>query len=292
MGKLLRWDIFLAILGGVGFWGLTRPNTVDATDFAGLTGDVAAGEQVFLATGCASCHVDPAAEKSDPPVLAGGYRIDSPFGTFISPNISPGPEGIAGWSVVDLANALMAGVSPQGQHLYPSLPYTTYQNMEPQDIADLKAYMDTLPVSDVASAAHELGFPFTLRRGLGLWKLKNMKPGWALADTPDPAVMRGRYLVEAQAHCAECHTPRDVTGGLDRSRWMTGAPNPSGKGTIPAIDPGNLTWSAGDIAYYLETGFTPDFDSAGGQMVDVIANMAKLPPADREAIAAYLKALP
>ncbi|MDD9976797.1 MAG: diacylglycerol kinase, partial [Boseongicola sp.] len=52
-----------------------------------------------------------------------------------------------------------------------------------------------------------------------------------------------------------------------------------------------LSGSARDNAYYLETGFTPDFDSAGGEMTDVIENMAKLPAEDRNAIADYVKAL-
>ena len=52
------------------------------------------------------------------------------------------------------------------------------------------------------------------------------------------------------------------------------------------------SWSEGDIASYLETGFTPDFDSVGGSMVDVQQNIAHLPASDREAIAAYLKAVP
>ena len=56
--------------------------------------------------------------------------------------------------------------------------------------------------------------------------------------------------------------------------------------------PATLGWSAGDIAYYLESGFTPDYDSAGGHMAHVVENMAQLPASDREAIAAYLLALP
>ena len=81
-------------------------------------------------------------------------------------------------------------------------------------------------------------------------------------------------------------------GGLDRAAWMAGAPNPSGSGTIPPLTPDKLTWSQAEIAAYLNDGFTPDFDSAGGSMVSVIANMAMLSDADRLAIAAYLKALP
>jgi mono/diheme cytochrome c family protein len=78
-------------------------------------------------------------------------------------------------------------------------------------------------------------------------------------------------------------------------QWLAGAPNPEGEGRIPNITPGSKSigsWSESDIINYLETGFTPDFDSVGGSMVEVQQNMAKLPASDREAIAAYLKAVP
>lgn len=295
LGPMRRVFLFLAGIAAIavaaGLW-LSRPRPVTPDLIAGLTGEAARGEAVFWAGGCASCHAAPGAKDEAKLVLSGGYRIDSPFGTFLAPNISPSTQGLAGWTTLDLANALLAGVSPDGRHYFPALPYTTYQNMTPQDLVDLKAFLDTLPPSDVESQPHELGFPFNIRRGVGLWKRINMKPGWHMATAMDATVEQGRYLVEALAHCAECHTPRDVTGGLDESRWLAGAPNPSGKGKIPAIAPGQLDWSATDIAYYLETGFTPDFDSAGGQMAKVVANMAHLTKQDRAAIAAYLKALP
>jgi mono/diheme cytochrome c family protein len=103
-------------------------------------------------------------------------------------------------------------------------------------------------------------------------------------------LQRGRYLVEALGHCGECHTPRNPVGAPINAQWLTGAANPSGEGRIPAINA--LDWSEKDIAYYLETGFTPDFDSAGGHMAAVVENLAKLPASDRAAIAAYLAALP
>jgi mono/diheme cytochrome c family protein len=96
-------------------------------------------------------------------------------------------------------------------------------------------------------------------------------------------------LVEAQAHCAECHTPRNALGGLKSSAWLTGAVLP-GEGKVPGITPDALEWSANDIAFYLETGFTPDFDSAGGPMAHVVENMGQLTPEDRDAIAVYLQA--
>ncbi|MEY8842863.1 cytochrome c, partial [Cribrihabitans sp. XS_ASV171] len=145
-----------------------------------------------------------------------------------------------------------------------------------------------LPQSDQASAPHEIGFPFSIRRGLGLWKAMFVDPDWVMAGELTPEQQRGRYLVEALAHCGECHTPRGALGNLDTARWMAGAPDPSGKGQIPPLTPDELTWSAGDIAYYLESGFTPDYDSAGGHMVAVIDNFAELTPEDRAAVAAYV----
>jgi mono/diheme cytochrome c family protein len=82
---------------------------------------------------------------------------------------------------------------------------------------------------------------------------------------------------------------------LIEARWLAGAPNPEGRGRIPNITPGGSAvgeWSAADIEYYLESGFTPDFDTVGGTMVAVQENMAELTKEDRAAIAAYLKALP
>ena len=272
---------------------LTRPGAVTETALAGLVGDPVAGEQVFWAAGCASCHAVEGATGEDRLVLAGGQRFTSDFGVFVAPNISMHPEaGIGDWDFADFVTALQEGTSPEGRHYYPAFPYTAYRLAERQDLADLWAFWQGLPVSDVPSAAHEVGFPFSIRRAVGVWNLLNLQDDFAVAGDLDAEEARGRYLVEALAHCAECHTPRDALGGLDRSAWMAGAPNPSGSGTIPALTPDRLTWSEGEIAAYLNDGFTPDFDSAGGHMVSVIRNMAMLPEADRLAIAAYLKALP
>ena len=158
---------------------------------------------------------------------------------------------------------------------------------------DLKAYLDSLPAVESSVGDHALDFPWSIRRGIGLWKRRYLDTNPVLGiDAPNPVIERGRELVEGAGHCGECHTPRDRFGGLIRSRWLAGAPNPEGKGRIPNITPAGKNtsdWSAGDIAYYLESGFTPDFDTVGGSMVAVQENMAMLPKADREAIAAYLK---
>jgi len=127
---------------------------------------------------------------------------------------------------------------------------------------------------------------------MGGWKLL-FKTDARIADidTTDPVLARGQYLVEGPGHCAECHTPRNLVGGMNMSKWLAGGPNPDGPGRIPNITPHALKWSAADIAEYLNSGFTPDFDTVGGSMVAVQENMAKLSATDRMAIALYLKAI-
>ena len=292
MRKILLALLALGLLTGAAALALTRPDRLAPGSLAGLEGDPAHGETVFWAAGCASCHAAPGTEGEARLVLSGGYRIESPFGTFVAPNISPHPEaGIGGWSAEDFVTALRHGTSPEGRHYYPAFPYTSYADMTLADAVDLKAFIDTLPPDPTPSASHELDFPFSIRAGIGLWKALNLDPA-PVVPAASPELERGRYIVEALAHCAECHTPRNAMGGLDRTRWMAGAPNPSGEGRIPGITPAQLDWTAQDIAYYLETGFTPSFDSAGGTMGSVVRNFANLAPEDRAAVAAYVKALP
>lgn len=282
----------VALGGAAAGWWLTAPAPLPAATFEGLTGDPARGETVFVAAGCASCHMAPGAEGEAELVLTGGQRFPSDFGTFVAPNISPSAAGIGGWSVADLGNALMRGVSPEGTHYYPALPYASYARMQPQDVADIHAYMQGLPPSDVASLPHEIGFPFSIRRSIGGWKLLFLNTDWVLQGDLTPEETRGREIVEALAHCGECHTPRNALGGMDTARWLAGAPNPSGEGNIPNITPGKLTWSTGEIVTYLTSGFTPEYDSVGGHMAHVVENMARLPDSDRQAVAAYLKKVP
>jgi mono/diheme cytochrome c family protein len=135
-----------------------------------------------------------------------------------------------------------------------------------------------------------------VRRGLGLWKLIYVDGKTFVRDSSkDDVVNRGAYLVEGPGHCAECHSPRNLFGGIIRERRFAGGPDPEGKGWVPNITPhvdGIANWSQKDIVYLLETGFTPDSDSVGSTMADVVLNTAKLSPDDRAAMAIYIKSLP
>ncbi|WP_299986940.1 cytochrome c [uncultured Ruegeria sp.] len=293
MKRFFLFTAFIALLVGLAGLVLTRPQRMDQSQLDDLNPDLARGEIVFHAAGCASCHSAQGAIGEDKLMLSGGRRFETDFGTFIAPNISSDPEvGIGSWSVLDLANALIHGTGPEGQHYFPAFPYTSYAHMTTDDVVSLHAFLSTLPAVTAESKAHEVGFPFNVRRGMGGWKLLFMTPEWVVEGDLTDQQRLGRYLVEALGHCAECHTPRNSLGGLKRDLWLTGAPNPNGKGRIPGLTSDQLDWSEADIGEYLKSGFTPDYDSAGGEMVEVIENTSRLTDEDRLAIAAYLKAVP
>jgi len=298
MKKLAVAILALAIVAAAVFYFLTAPERLSDAQIALLPeGRAAEGEMVFWAGGCGSCHAAPGAKGDDKLLLGGGLELKTPFGTFVAPNISSDEtNGIGGWSVVEFANAMLKGVAPDGRHYYPAFPYASYARMNYQDIADLFTFMKTLPAIEAKAPDHQLGFPFNIRRGLGLWKHLNVSPNPVIqTQLANQQVRRGQYLVEGPAHCGECHTPRDPMGGLDLAKWLGGAPAATGEGFVPNLTDGAKglgAWSVEDIAYYLESGFTPEYDSVGGEMVSVQENMARLTAEDRTAIAAYLKAVP
>jgi mono/diheme cytochrome c family protein len=298
--RILRALVALFAAAIAAGWWLTRPLTIAPAELPDHEPDPMAGERIFWAGGCASCHASPVdgkrARGDDKLLLGGGMELDTAFGIFRVPNISSHPEdGIGAWALIDFVNAMQRGVSPDGLHYYPSFPYTSYARMSAADVMDLKAFLDSLPPIEGRVASHSLGFPWSVRRGVGAWKLKYLDAAPIVPAGSSELVERGRQLVEGAGHCGECHTPRDRFGGLVHDRWLGGAQNPEGEGRVPNITPGgkNISgWSAADIAYYLESGFTPEFDTVGGSMVAVQENLSKLGGEDRDAIAAYLKALP
>jgi mono/diheme cytochrome c family protein len=275
------------------FWFLTIPNTVPASALAPRTPDLANGKTMFHAGGCASCHAIP--KQEDKTKLGGGLALGSPFGTFYVPNISSDrTDGVGAWSEAQFVTAMVKGISPAGEHLFPAFPYTSYQRMTLDDIRDLFAYLKTLPAVTGKVRDHALPFPFNIRRTLGLWKFLFLDGRPFTADPSQSAQWnRGSYLVNAPGHCAECHSPRNMLGAVKRNLRFTGGPSPDGKGGVPNITQQKLkNWTVKDIADTLTTGMTPDADFVGGSMVEVVRNTSQLSEPDREAMATYIKSLP
>jgi mono/diheme cytochrome c family protein len=286
----------LILIGAAGFgifWWLTTQAVVTAASLPPRTPNLANGQTAFNAGGCSSCHAVP--NQPDRLKLGGGLAMPSPFGTFYVPNISSDPTyGIGRWSEADFVTAVLKGTSPDGTHYFPAFPYASYQHASVDDVRDLFAYLKTLPAVSGKLRDHDVPFPFNIRRNVGVWKFLFMNDKPVVADASRPASWnRGAYLVGGLGHCAECHSPRNFLGGIVEAQRFAGGPNPEGEGWVPNITQKRLgDWSAKDIAYFLETGQTPDGDTAGGSMVRVIKNTSQLSAEDRMAIAEYVKSLP
>ncbi len=254
------------------------------------------GEYIFNAGGCAGCHTD---IKQKGPLLAGGRPMDTPFGRFYGPNITPDLEyGIGSWTDEQFITALQSGISPQGKPYYPSFPYTAFTKATRQDLLDLKSYIFSLPAVSQPNRPHELRFPFNFRLLLWPWRFLNFEPG-TLADDPsqDATLNRGRYLVEALGRCSQCHTPRNALGAtiadLNMAGAIVGPDGPSFPNISPHPDTGIGSWSIADIVQLLKSGLTPDFDSVGASMGEVVEETtSRLLDQDLEAIAQYLLSLP
>jgi mono/diheme cytochrome c family protein len=250
------------------------------------------GRYLFGVAGCASCHT------RDVP-LAGGRALETPFGTFYPPNITPNPEqGIGTWSEADFRRALGEGISPAGEEYYPAFPYTSYTRIRPDDARALYAWLMRQPPSDRVNRPHDLPWYLLSRRLVRDWKVGRFEPGPFRDDPARPAEWnRGAYLANALGHCDECHTPRDLLGGLRRDLHLAGNPDgPEGR-PVPNItmDPetGIGHWTPAQHREFLATGRRPDGSYPGPLMSEVLATSAmSLSPADRRALAAYLRSLP
>jgi mono/diheme cytochrome c family protein len=254
---------------------------------------IARGEQVFHIGGCTNCHT-----AKNGQLLAGGDPLATPFGTFHPPNITPDPTtGIGGWTEAQFIRAMREGRSPSGAPYYPAFPYTSYTRMSDEDLSALKAYLDTVPPVQQPRHDHELSFPFNQRWGIRLWQWAFFTPE---RHVPQPdkgeAWNRGAYLALGPGHCVECHTPRDTLGVLDMDMAFAGGDLGGPDGKVPNVTPsadGIGDWSEGDITTALTLGMLPDGDFLGGEMGKIVSNgTSKLPPADVEAIIAYLRSLP
>lgn len=299
MKKLLAALAVLGALGFAGYFVLTAPFTWSALhptrDVAdGNAANLVNGEALFYAGGCGTCHATPTQKLQT--VLGGGLALTSGFGTFYMPNISPHQtDGIGAWTSEQFTRAMREGVSANGDHQYPSFPYTSTQRMTANDLRDMFAFIKTLPPVTGKARDHDLSFPFTMRRGVGLWKLLFLD-GEALLPNARKSQSwnRGRYLVEGPAHCAECHSQRNLIGATKSDMRFAGAPDPEGHDYIPNItqdETGIGFWSQRQITDYLTTGTTPIGTQAGESMTAVVANLAHLTPDDRAAMAEYIKSL-
>ncbi len=264
--------------------------TVSTVARADDPGAIGRGKYLYEAAGCGSCHGD-----ASP---SGGLGLDTPFGVFYVPNITPDKQnGIGTWSQSDFHTALRDGIRPDGAYLFPVFPFTSFTNLTDRDIDDLYAYLMSLPAAPVPNKPHRANFPFGWRALLVVWRTLFFTPGPIQVEpAKGDEWNRGNYLVHAVAHCEECHTPRNFLGAIKPSMSFSGnIGGPDGQ-NAPNITPDAKTgigdWSIKDIEQLLKTGLTPESDQVGSGMKAVVRGTSKLTDADRHAIAVYLKSVP
>jgi len=256
------------------------------------------GRYILYAGGCISCHT-----SESGPDLAGGVPIETPFGIMYSTNITPDVEtGIGSWSIEDFSNAMRKGILPDGSHLYPTFPYTSYTLMSDADIGLLYDYLMSIPATRFEPPDNDLRFPFNLRSLVGIWKRlffeeRRFEPRSDKSDHWN----RGAYLVEGLGHCSACHTPRGLLGNEKLDLALTG-------GTYrDEIDGHFLNWSATNLRHarnglefwskdqieeYLKLGFSERAGTFGPMNRVILNSTSHLDDHDVRAIAVYLKSLP
>jgi len=246
---------------------------------------------------CAACH----SVRGELP-FSGGLRMRTPIGAIYTTNISPDPRyGIGRFTLADFDRALRYGVA-EGHSLYPAMPYTSYYNTTPEDVAALYAYfLDAVAPAAVPNRPGEIPFPLSMRWPLTYWRwLFASKPqAFAARAGMSPEEARGAYLVEGLGHCGECHTSRNVfmqlraLTPLDGSRYLAGARIESYFApSLRSEGAGSLSdWNAADLAAFLRTGGNARAISFGS-MSDVIVHSTQYwRDADARATARYLKSL-
>lgn len=258
---------------------------------ASAQGNSVKGQYLANAAGCIGCHT---VNKAGGIPFAGGRALETPFGIFYGPNITPDKEtGIGTWSEDDFRRAIRHGERRDGSNYFPAFPYPSFTGMSDTDIQDLWAYMRTVQPAKQANRDHELRFPYSLRFLVTGWKLMFFTPGPLSPPVPTTdSVARGAYLVRSLGHCGECHTPRNFLGGPDKDNLFAGARIPEGK--VPNLTPTRLKkWSDADLRDYLISGTAPNGDVAVEPMSEVINNStSKLTADDLTAVIAYLRSLP
>ncbi len=257
---------------------------------------VSRGEYLVFAGGCIDCHTEAGKQAVQ---LAGGRPLETSFGTFYSPNITPDPTtGIGQWTDENFLRAFWEGVNPDGDHYYPSFPYTSYTGVSRKDLLAMKAYLFSLDPVVKQAPEHELALFISTRLTAGAWKLRSFEPGrFVPSENRSTAWNRGAYLVRHLGHCGECHTPRDSLGAIENDRELAGNSDMPNGDSTPNISPHRLDgigkWAVDDIEYFLDIGMLPDGDSTGSVMSAVVDNStSKLTKEDRLAIATYLKTVP
>lgn len=279
--------LIAAIVIAVLWWRENRSYDGPVQQVTASSEQIARGRYLTQAADCAACHTAAAGAP-----LAGGYPLDTPFGTIYGSNLTPSADqGIGRWTKDDFFLALTQGVAPGGRHLYPAMPYTSYKGISREDADAIYAYLMSRPAVDVAIPANEMPFPFNQRMALIGWNLlfRNSDPLPASSQGSSAEWQRGRYLSDVLGHCGECHTPRGMLGQMEVNKPMQGGD--LGRFIAPDITPQALAqrgWTPEDLSRFLSTGLAPQGSAFSEMHMVVDLSTRHLTPEDHRALVTYL----
>lgn len=224
---------------------------------------VAHGKYLATIAGCGGCHTplkaDGTPDETRP--YAGGQEFDlGPLGKIQSSNLTSDKDtGLGGWTDDQIALAIQTGVTPQGHHLFPIMPYTYFHNLAASDVKDIVAFLRTLP-----AVSNKVAF----KQVLPPEQLPNLPPPSAGITAPDPSdtAARGKYLLTALIACSDCHTPVDAQSGQPiAAKYLAGGQPYEGPWGIvysanltPDPETGIGKWADADIARVFHQGVLPD----------------------------------
>lgn len=249
------------------------------------------GEYLTRAGNCMGCHTTRGGKP-----YAGGRELVTPFGKFVTPNITPDNEtGIGHWSEEDFWQALHYGKGRDGSYLYPVFPYTEYTKVTRQDADAIFAYLRSLTPVAQTNPPHKITSPYDNQFLLFLWRTWYFKEGvYEPDDSKSEEWNRGNYLVQGLGHCNACHTPRNVWGASQDDKLAGGeimgtywyAPS-----LISHREAGMGEWSVDEIAKLLSTGVTGHAVTSGPMATIVRQSLQYLSKDDMRAVAVYLQSL-
>ena len=273
-----------ALAGG----GIATAAGIDKRSF----NQVERGHYLAIVGDCGACHTLPGSGHD----FAGGRFLETPFGTLITPNITPDPvTGIGAWTEDEFVNALTKGTGRHGTRLYPAMPYTYYTKMPRDDVLAIRAYLDTVPAVHNEVHTNQLPFPFDIRASMAVWDKLFFTPGaYRPAAGKSAEWNRGAYLAQGPGHCGMCHTPKNFLGADKTGEALQGyalqgwfAPDITNDARR-----GLGSWSVDDIVSYLKTGRNLT-GAASGPMSDTLHySTSRMSDDDLKAIAVYLKDAP
>lgn len=289
MRRTLATALGIALAASLVMFGVARSHAAmtDAQRFA----QIEKGRYLATVADCAACHTLP--ENGKP--YAGGRPIETPFGNIVSANITPDHRtGIGAWSDQQFDDAVRRGVRPNGQRLYPAMPYPAYTKMSHDDVLAIRAYLQSVAPVHNAVNRNTLPFPFDIRTSMLGWDWMFFTPGELKPDPQKPAEWnRGRYLVEGPGHCTSCHTSKNFLGADKSSGYLRGyliqgwyAPDLTNDERT-----GLGRWSLDDVVAYLKTGHNRTSTATGPMAEEISHSSSKWNDDDLKAAAIYLKSL-